>query len=292
MLFFKQKCAFSAFVFLFIPFIAHAAIDIVAAENVYGNVVNKLGGNYVHVTNIINAPQQDPHLFTLTPSLAQQITQAKVIILNGANYDAWILPLLTPKVVNKSYIVNVAALYGIQIGENPHVWYMPEVMLRFAQTMTSLLSEIDPDHANYFQQQMQQFAKEYEKLVQKINQLRTQYQNTPVIATEPIFNYMAEAIGLDMHGIPFQVSNMNDVQPAISEIKQFEDDLRNHNVKVLIYDKQVVNPLTERMIAIAEEVHIPVIGVSEMMPEKVTYAQWMMNELNELEVALRQVSQH
>lgn len=292
MLFFKHKRIFSLLVLLFIPFMTHAAINIVAAENVYGNVASNLGGNYVHVTNIINAPQQDPHLFMLTPSVAQTITTAKIIIFNGANYDPWILSLLTPDVKNKSYIINVADIQGIKSGDNPHIWYMPEAMLHFAQSMTALLSQIDNSHQPYFEQQLQQFDKNYQKLLQKIKQLRSSYQNTPVIATEPVFNYMADAIGLDMHGIKFQVSNMNDVPPAISDVKQFEDDLRNHKVKVLIYNKQVINPLTERMVAIAKEQNIPVVAMSEMMPTNVTYFQWITSELDELEKALHQMSQH
>lgn len=292
MLFFKHRRIFSLLILLFIPFTSHAAIDIVAAENVYGNVASKLGGKYVQVTNIINAPQQDPHLFTLTMSLAQKITSAKIIIFNGANYDPWILPLLTPKVINQSYIVSVAEIQGIKPGENPHIWYIPEAMLHFAQSLTALLSQIDSSHQAYFEQQMQQFDKDYQTLLKKIDQLKASYQNTPIIATEPVFNYMAEAIGLEMHGLNFQVSNMNDTLPAISDVKQFEDDLRNYRVKVLIYNKQVINPLTERMIAIAQEQNIPVVGVSEMMPTNVTYFQWITSELDDLEKALHQVSQH
>lgn len=293
MLLFKHKRRLaSLFVLLLLPIIANAAIIIVAAENVYGNVASNIGGKYVEVTNILDAPQQEPHMFTLTPSAAKSITSAQIIIFNGANYDPWMLTLLTPTVVNHSFIIDVSSLQGVKTGENPHIWYMPEVMLHFAQSLTALLSQLDNTQQPYFEAQLKQFENDYQKLLDKINQLKSRYQNTPVIATEPVFNYMADALHLEMHDLSFQVSNMNDVPPSISDIKQFEDDLRFHNVNVLIYNKQVLNPLTERMLAIAQEEHIPTVGVSEMMPANMTYFQWMTTELDELEKALQSASKH
>lgn len=90
-----------------------------------------------------------------------------------------------------------------------------------------------------------------------------------------------------MHGEALQINIMNDSPPSISQIKSFEDDLTQHKVCLLIYNNQVINPLTKHMQEMAVKESIPVMGVSEMLPSGESYVQWMMAELNELENALK-----
>jgi zinc/manganese transport system substrate-binding protein len=164
---------------------------------------------------------------------------------------------------------------------------MPETIPLFAKALTAQLITLDSQHQQYYDSRLKQFNNDYQVIIKKISELKQQFRDTPVIATEPVFGYMASALDLKMHGDAFQVNMMNDVPPTISQIKSFEDDLSNHKVSLLIYNNQVFNPQTERMRDIANEERIPVLGVSEMIPPGMTYIQWIMKELNELEIALK-----
>ena len=76
---------------------AHAAdgkIEVVAAENFYGSVAQEIGGDRVSVTRILNNPDQDPHLFEVSPAIIRHIAAARIVIYNGADYDPWIEKLL------------------------------------------------------------------------------------------------------------------------------------------------------------------------------------------------------
>ena len=42
---------------------AGGALRVVAAENVYGDIVRQIGGTHVDVTSILSDPNADPHLF-------------------------------------------------------------------------------------------------------------------------------------------------------------------------------------------------------------------------------------
>jgi zinc/manganese transport system substrate-binding protein len=267
---------------------AMAEINIVAAENTYGEVASELGGPYVRVVSILNNPSQDPHLFTTTPSMAKALTRADIVIYNGADYDPWIMSLLMMRDHKDRMMINVASLMQIKPGENPHIWYLPTTMPTFANALTIMLIRRDPSHQAYYSQKFKRFMQSYQRIFLTVKRLKAKYQHTPVIATEPIFDYMAKSIGLSMHGEAFQMSIMNDVPPSVSQIKSFEDDISHHTIRILIYNNQVINPLTEHMRQLAEKEKIPVIGVSEMMPQQLTYVQWIMNELTALENGLRQ----
>lgn len=263
-------------------------LNIVAAENFYGETAELIGGSHVKVISIISNPNQDPHLFSASPSIARAITAADIIIYNGINYDPWIEKLLSVGQNKNVSILNIAELNHAKPGENPHLWYKPSVMPTYASALTALLKQKDPEHRNYYDQQLEKFKQSYQTVLNQISELHQKYANTPITATEPVFNYMAEAIGLRIHGQNFQMSIMNDIAPSATQVREFEDLLRNRKVNVLIYNKQVSNPVTERMQTIAKQMNIPIVGVSETQPEATHYIDWMKNELTTLEKALAQ----
>src|ERR1700734_1639685 len=87
-------------------------VKVVAAENFYGDIAAQIGGADVAVTSILTNPDQDPHLFEASTETAKALTEARVVILNGADYDPWMEKLLqAAKAPGRKEIV-VAALVG------------------------------------------------------------------------------------------------------------------------------------------------------------------------------------
>jgi zinc/manganese transport system substrate-binding protein len=261
-------------------------VSIVAAENFYGDVAQKLGGPYVQVTSILSNPRQDPHLFSANPQTAKAIAQASFIVYNGLDYDSWILPLATNSQNNHARLINVADLNQKKTGENPHIWYNPKIMAVFADDLSRQLSTSDSAHQAYYQNQLHAFVQNYQNLMDRIQMLKNKYQGISIIATEPVFNEMAQLMGLQMQGQDFQLSIMNDTEPSVSSIKNFESQITQHRVRALIYNNQVINPHTERMRNLAKMKGIPTVGVSETEPPGEDYFQWMNSQLDKLDAAL------
>lgn len=275
-------------VLFFLTWTAQAApIQIVAAENVYGGIAKMIGGDYVQVTSILKNPKQDPHLFSNTPATAKAVSQAQIIIYNGLGYDPWIQGLITTDSKNqKKTIIAVANLTGRTMGDNPHIWYDPSTIGKLAEELTEALSTIDSSHQNYYQNHFDYFKTRMEQLQKTIRQLHQHYSGAKIIATEPVFNEMAKQLSLIVEGKDFQISIMNGSEPSFSQIKTFENNLKNHSVKVLIFNNQVSSPLIDRLLSIAKQSHIPVVGVSETQPDNLDYFDWMNNQLQALGQAL------
>lgn len=261
-------------------------LHLVAAENFYGDVAKELAGPYAEVVSIMSNPNQDPHLFSATPSIAKALADANVIVYNGAGYDSWIERLLHVNGKSQKKIIVIAQIMKTPDGENPHLWYNPIVMPAYAKTFTQLLIQKDPTNKNYYQHQLQKFMRHYQILLKHIANIKKKYQGVDVSATEPVFNYMADALGFKMHGQNLQLSIMNDIAPSPSQIKNFENDLRQHKVKILIYNNQVSDPVTLRLQKIATKNNIPVIGVSETQPKDKDFVSWMDEQLSQIESAL------
>ena len=49
---------------------------------------------------------------------------------------------------------------------------------------------------------------------------------------------MAAALGLTMRNERFQLSIMNDTEPSARDVAAFEQDLKEHKVRVMFYNKQ------------------------------------------------------
>ncbi|MEN9917265.1 MAG: periplasmic solute binding protein [Pseudomonadota bacterium] len=261
-------------------------IHIIAAENFYGSVAKQIGGNFVQVTSILNQPDQDPHLFNLTPSVAKTLEQGDLIIYNGLGYDPWMQNLLSVGSATTRTFICVADLMHKKAGANPHIWYDPQTMSVYAKALRDYLIQHDPLHQKLYRAHYQQFIGQQQNLWRLIQLIKRQYSGVSVIATEPVFGYMAQALGFRMQGIPFQLSMMNGVDPSPKQVQDFQRQLQQHRVKLVFYNSQVSSPLVLYLLHQAKLLGIPIVGVMETQPMPSTYYQWMTNQLKRVEQAL------
>lgn len=266
---------------------AHAdPIKVVAAENVYGDIARQIGGPNVAVKSILTSPTQDPHEFEAGVFTAREIADAHLVIYNGVDYDPWVEKLLTASVVPGREIIEVAKLAHKKSGDNPHLWYEPATVSALGEVLAAKLMQFSPEHGQDYARRLADFDIAMQRLQQRIAALRGKYAGTPVTATEPVFGYMADAIGLTMRNGRFQLAVMNGTEPGAASIAAFERDLRTHAVKVLLYNRQTSQPLAERMRRIAEQASVPVVAITETEPPGLSYQQWMLGQLDALDRAL------
>ncbi len=261
-------------------------VKIVAAENFYGDVATQVGGVNVAVTSILSNPDDDPHLFEASASTAKALVDAKIVIVSGADYDPWMEKLLSAHKAPGRREILVAGLAHKKAGDNPHLWYNPATMKAVGNTLGVDLAIVDPAHRADYQKGATAFAASLEPLEAKISAMRAKYAGQPITASEPVFGYMAELLGLNVHNEGFALAVMNNTEPSASEVAGFEDDLKGHKVKVMLYNAQASEPAVQRLVQIAKDQKIPVVGVSETEPADATYQQWMMSQLDALDKAL------
>jgi zinc/manganese transport system substrate-binding protein len=264
-----------------------ADFGVVAAENFYGDVARQIGGGRIAVLSILSNPNQDPHLFETTPGVVRKVADARIVIFNGANYDPWMQKLISAAPRPARTVITVTGLVGKKTGDNPHVWYDPPTIPAVARALAAALGKMDPEHKPEYEMRLQAFLMSLSPLEQKILKMRAKYAGTPITATEPVFGYMANAIGLTVRNERFQMAVMNDTEPAARDLAAFENDLKKRNVQVLVYNKQVTSNLANRLIDVARGANVAVVGITETEPADTGFVDWMLGELDELESALQ-----
>ena len=265
---------------------AEDKLTIVAAENFYGDLARQIGGSNVTVTSILANPDDDPHLFETSPSTARTIADAKIIIYNGADYDPWMDKLLSASTSKDRTTIVAADLIGKKSGDNPHLWYDPATLPAIAKALSADLAKRDPANAVHYEANLKAFQTSLEAIDKEIADVKKTYAGTEVTATEPVFGYMAEALGLKMLNYDFQVALMNDAEPSATQVAAFENSLKDGSAKILFYNSQVTDEATTRLLDIAKQNKVTVIGVTETEPAGQTIQTWFGGQIDAVQKAL------
>lgn len=260
----------------------------VGAESTYANVISQIGGRYVRVTGIVTNPNTDPHTFEASASVSEAVSSAQLIVQNGLGYDSFMATIEAASPNRMRKVINVQQLLGLPDSTpNPHLWYAPRTMPAVARAIAADLSRLRPAHAAYFRARLAAFDRSLKPWIAAIASFRAAYPDTPVATTEPVGDYLLQAMGarnLTPFGLQANIMNGVDLAP---QYVTFQDNLfSNHKVRVLVYNQQVVDPVTESFLAAARSAGIPVVGVYEIMPAGYTYQSWMLAEVRALRAAV------
>ena len=264
------------------------AMQVVAGENFWGSIAAQLGGTHVSVTSIVTDPNADPHEYESNTNDARAFAAARYVVLNGAGYDTWAQKLLDANPVSGRKVFTVADLLGKHEGDNPHFWYDPTYVERVADRITADYKALDPGDASYFTQQRAALAAALKPYHDRIAAIKTKFAGQKVGATESIFVYMANALGLNLISPPaFMQAVAEGNDPPASSVVTFQQQITRKQITVLVYNVQTATDVTNTLKQLAAQQNIPVVGVSEtMQPPDVSFQDWQYAQLLTLQNAL------
>ena len=263
-------------------------LQVVAGENFWGSIAAQLGGTHVSVTSIVTNPNADPHEYESSTMDARAFATADYVVLNGAGYDDWGAKLLSANPNQGRKVVTVADLLHKKAGDNPHFWYSPDYVEQVADRITADYQALDSTDSSYFNQRraaLRTALQPYHDLVAKI---RSSFSGAPVGATESIFVYMAQALGLNLVSPPeFMQAVAEGNDPPAQTVAQFHDLVAGKKIKLLVYNVQASTNITEDLKRLAANNAIPVVGISEtLQPVDATFQEWQDAQLLTLQNAL------
>jgi zinc/manganese transport system substrate-binding protein len=261
----------------------------VGAENEYANVIAQVGGKYVQASAIMSNPNTDPHTFEASASVAREVSAAQLVVQNGVGYDTFMNTIENAAPSSSRKVIVVQNLLGLPTDTpNPHLWYKPVTMPDVANAVADDLAALQPAHAAYFKANAATFISSLTAWDNAIAAFKAQYAGTPVATTEPVADYMLQAVGADnMTPWALQADIMNGTDPSAQDVAVERSLFTDHKVKVFLYNQQVTDSLTESFIALAHANGIPVVGVYETMPVPgYDYQSWMLAEVQDLQKAV------
>jgi zinc/manganese transport system substrate-binding protein len=263
-------------------------VPVVVTVDQWGDIVQQVGGDCVDVTTIITGSSADPHDYEPTPADAAKFDGADLVVMNGLDYDPWAEDAVDA-LDTKPAVVNGGEVVGLEEGDNPHIWYGPTYVRKVSQAVTDQLSKLSPDAATYFAERQDAWQTSLEPYDAEIDKVKaTVGDKLTYGATEPVFEYMAQAVGLrDATPKGYRNAAANESEPAPADVNEFEQSLRDKMMDVLVYNTQTEGAGPEQIRSVAEGASVPIVDVTETVPPGTeSFVDWQVKQLESLASAL------
>lgn len=285
-------------------------IEVVTSTNVYGSIAEAVGGERVDVQSLIHDPAADPHSYESTPADAARVAKARVVVLNGGGYDDF-MPRLVEAGGGDPTVVDVAEISGLVppdgaadhlVGEeqhapgdehdhasfNEHFWYSLPTMQTLATRLAADLGAADPAGAAEYTANAQAFNDRLSGMLSRAQAIGAAHQGARVAVTEPVPGYLIQTAGLtDVTPPEFSTAIEEDTDPPAAVLQETLALFQGDPVRALVVNAQTETPTTDQARQAAQTAGVPVVEVTETLPEGTTdYVSWMGAQIDALAGAL------
>jgi zinc/manganese transport system substrate-binding protein len=267
---------------------AGGPLRVVAAENVYGDIVRQIGGAHVEVTSILSDPNADPHLFEPGTKNGLAVSQAGLVIQNGVGYDAFMSRLEHASPSKSRAVITVADVLGVHgSNANPHLWYDVPELPKIAAAIAAGLERQDPAHAPSYGRGLARFDASLAPLQREVAAIKTSFAGRAVAYTEPVPGYLLAAAGLqNVAPEAFTRAIEDGTEPSPAAVATMTGLATDHKIQALLYNTQAISPITTRIRDAAKAAGIPIVGVTETLPAGRTFQAWQLAQAHALQRAL------
>jgi len=262
-------------------------VAVVVSVDQWGDIVTELGGACANVKTVLASSSVDPHEYEPSPADAALFTGAKLVVINGADYDQWAAKLAASSAAG-GQVVSAAEVTKTPDGANPHLWYLPSAVTAVADAVITELSKLDPRAGDYFSQRRSQFTAAMGPYNALIGKIKAGATGKSYAATETVFDYQAQALGL-VNKTPegYQRASANGTDPSPGDLDAFRTLLSGRRVDVLIYNTQTEGAIPQQIRSIADQAGVPVVNVTETVPPgQTSFEAWQNGQLVALGRAL------
>jgi zinc/manganese transport system substrate-binding protein len=267
---------------------ADGRVKVVTSTDVWGSVVQAVGGNHVDVTAIIHDAGQDPHDYQSAPIDAARIGEAQLTVYNGDGYDDFFPADL--KATPSPHRLTIVAfdLSGRAGDSNEHIFYDLPTVRKVADAVASRLGELQPAHAADFTRNARTFDAGVDGLLATLRKIGTQHPGRSVVVTEPVADYVLKVAGIaDATPPAFERAVESDTDTPVAALSATIDVLNGRRVAALINNAQTETAVTSQLISTARAAGVPVLDVTETLPAGVTgYLPWMAAQVAALAAAI------
>ncbi|MGH3434447.1 MAG: metal ABC transporter solute-binding protein, Zn/Mn family [Thermocrispum sp.] len=274
-------------------------LTVVASTSAWASVVRAVAGDEVTVTAVIEDPVADPHSYESTAEDALKFTEADLAVVNGGGYDAFAdgLAEQAPDVP----VIDAFEASGHESkehaedhdnahehgGVNEHVWYDLATVAEVADQVAERLGQVAPEQAATLEASAKRFGKGLHTLELELDGIG-KAGGKEVLATEPVAHYLLEAAGLrDVTPAEYSNAIEGDTDVPVAAQAEVTRLVEGEKVSAVVHNPQTETDVTGQLVAAAGKAGIPVVQVSETLPEgESDYLAWVGGEVAELNAAV------
>lgn len=250
----------------------------------------KLAGDKVEIVYI--PPSGDHHSTELSAGDMRKICDSDLLIYNGAGLEEW-----TEHLLAEGQVRAVSASDGIELiytdegheGDlrfaDPHVWLDPLLAKKQMENITEALTEVVPMHADFFRQNFDRYAEEFDKLDEEYAVALSGISRNAIVVTHKAFSYLCRRYGLEQLAA---LDEHNSGEVGAGDFARLIDEIRQRGIKVIFYDEQEGNELARTLASETGAEIKPLSTLAALMPSPgYDYFSLMRANLQSLAYALK-----
>ena len=277
-----------------------AGLTIVSSTNVWGDVASSIGGDLVEVVSIIDSFSQDPHSYEASARDQLAVNDADVIVANGGGYDSFIDTLA--KAAGNDNVVYAYLPDELEQAPkeedddhdhdhahgNEHVWYDFHVVEDFATRLADQLKVLDPENSAEYSANLAAFVAQIATLEESAAAIAGSVSGTKVISSEPVADYLLDKLGLTNitpESFSQAIEEELDVSPA--DLLEIQNLISTKSVDLFVVNIQTGSVQIDSLIKLAETSGVAVVQMSELLPEGLSYVEWMQQNITAIEQGLK-----
>lgn len=261
-------------------------ITVVASTDVWGSVARAVVGDHATVKSILSGPVADPHSFEASPADAAAIADASLVVYNGGDYDHWVEDVLASHPDVES--VDAYALLNAGDPANEHVFYDPGTAKAVAGRIADQLATVDAAHADAYRANAAEFGKQANAIAESERAIAKEHPGASVVATEPVAFYLLRNAGLTDRTPPGFASAIEEGDdPSPADVAAVLDLINSRQVAALLFNPQTETAATKQLEDAARKATVPIVTVTENLPEGADYLTWQRQTVEQLADALQ-----
>lgn len=251
----------------------HIAVSILPQQY----FVQRVGGDHVTVTVLV-PPGGNPHTYEPKPEQLRALSTADAYLRIRVSFeDAWMerisaanphmrivdttegiqrMPLAEPDEHKKEGAHDHSAE---EENLDPHIWLSPKLVKQQAHTIHNVLVELDPDHRAEYDQNLQRFTDDIDRLIQEIEGTLASVKQRKFMVFHPSWGYFARDFGLEM--IAIEVGGQ---EPSAAELATIIRKAKEENIRVIFAQPEFSTVAAQ---TIANEIGGEVVLISPLAPD-------------------------
>lgn len=243
-------------------------LNIVTTTTMITDLVKNIGGDLVNVQGLMGSGV-DPHLYKASEGDVTKLVNADIIFYNGLHLEGKLVevfekmeksnktPIALAEEIDKSTLIGsdyFASNY------DPHVWFNIEYFKLFANKVTKVLSEKDPENAANYTENEKIFLSKLDALQEQIKAtIETLPQEKRILVTaHDAFNYFGKNYGFEVVGLQ---GLSTATEAGVQDVQNLSNFIIEKKVKAIFVESSVPKRTTEALqAAVKSKGHEVTIG--------------------------------
>jgi ABC-type Zn uptake system ZnuABC Zn-binding protein ZnuA len=223
---------------------------VLTSTSFLADIARNVAGDRVQVVSLLPIGSE-PHSFQPAPQDVAKINESDLLILNGAEYERFLEPILK-NVEGGKTIVEASA--GLQLreeadGVDPHLWLDPNNVIVYVENIRSGLTHFDPQGAAEFQSNAEAYTAELKELdawiIGQVAQVPA--ERRLLVTNHEAFGYFAGRYGFSVAGTVVE-SFSTDASPSAQQMAGLIDRIKASGAPAIFLDA-ADNPALAQQIA-------------------------------------------